>query len=343
MKHIGLDVHSATTHASILSDRGRKIGNTVIPTRKADLVTFITNIPGPKQVALEESQLADFVTRILTPHVTTVIRCLPQHNRLISKSEQKYDDADADHIAELLYLDKLKAVHHAPWEYRQLREGVRAYWTASRDLARAKSRLKAFCLFNGVHCVGEKVYSRKYRSGIYKEIGNQAGNVELLKQLYANMDSCREAKTAHVKILRELSGVFQKDMVCLKSHPGIGFIGASTMVAYLENGWRLKNKRKLWQYCGIGIRRHESAGTGRRGASRKGNRYLKNALMTATASIAARRNADNALTRMWREKVQDGVSPKRMKRNLARKLAVLAHRSLRFKEEYDDARVMTTH
>jgi len=343
MKHIGLDVHGTTTHISVISDRGRKIKGAVIPTQEADLVTFIANIAGPKQVALEESQLADFVTRILAPHVTKVVRCLPQHNRLISKSEQKYDEADADHIAELLYLDKLKAVHHAPWEYRQLREGVRAYWTVSRDLARAKSRLKAFCLFNGVHCVGEKVYSRKYRGGVYKEIGKRSGNAALLKQLYANMDFCREDKAAHVKILRELSKTFQKDIVCLKSHPGIGFIGACTLVSYLENGWRLNNKRKLWQYCGIGIRRHESAGTGRRGASRKGNRYLKNALMTATASIAARRNINNTLTRIWREKVQAGVSPKRMKRNLARKLAVLVHRSLRFKEEYDDARVMTAH
>ena len=202
--------------------------------------------------------------------------------------------------------------------------------------------MKAFCLFNGVHCVGDKVYSRKYRGGVYREIEKRSGNAELLKQLYANMDFCREGKAAHVKILRELSKIFQKDIVCLKSHPGIGFIGACTLVSYLENGWRLGNKRKLWQYCGIGIRRHESAGTGRRGASRKGNRYLKNALMTATASIAARRKANNALTRLWREKVEAGVSPKRMKRNLARKLAVLVHRSLRFKKEYDDARVVTT-
>ena len=78
MKHIGLDVHSTTTHISIFSDRGRKIKNAVIPTRKADLVEFITSIPGPKQVALEESQLADFATWILTPYVTRVIRCLPQ-------------------------------------------------------------------------------------------------------------------------------------------------------------------------------------------------------------------------------------------------------------------------
>ncbi len=342
MKHIGLDIDSTTTHINVLSDRGREIKRAAVPTREADLVAFMMSIPGPKQVALEESQMADFVTRILTPHVTKVIRCLPQHNRLISESEQKYDEADARNLAELLYLGKLKAVHHAPWDYRQLREGVRAYWAASRDLARAKNRLKAFCLFNGVHCVGERAYSRRYRGGVYKEVATRSGNGELLQQLYAHMDFCRERKAAHVKILRGLGKVFQKDIACLKSHPGIGFIGASTLVSYLENGWRLKNKRKLWQYCGLAVRRHESAGTGHRGATRKGNRYVKNALMTATASIAARRNADNALTRMWRAGVQAGIEPERMRRNLARKVAVLAQRSLRFKEEYNDARVVTT-
>ena len=342
MKHIGLDIDSTTTHINVLSDRGREIKRAAIPTREAELVAFMLSVPGAKQVALEESQMADFVTRILKPHVTKVIRCLPQHNRLISESEQKCDEADARSLAELLYLGKLKPVHHAPWDYRQLREGVRAYWTASRDLARAKSRLKAFFLFNGVHCVGEKVYSRRYRSDFYKEIAPRSANTEILQQHYAHMDVCRDRKAAHIKILRRLAKVFQKDVVCLKSHPGIGFICACTLVAYLESGWRFKNKRKLWQYSGIGIRRHESAGTGHRGASRKGNRYVKNAIMTATASIAGRRNADNALTRMWRAGIQAGIDPERMKRNLARKVAVLIQRSLRFKEEYDDARVVTT-
>ena len=342
MKHIGFDVDSTTTHISVFSDRGREIKHTKVPTHKDDLIAFLSSIPGPKQVALEESQMADFVTRIVEPHVTRVIRCLPQYNRLISESEKKCDREDARNLAELLYLNKLKAVHHAAWEYRQLREGVRAYWTASRDLARSKSRLKAFYLFNGVHCVGDKAYSRRYRTTYFKELAERSGNNELLQQQYEHMDFCRGRKAAHLKILKGLAKPFAQAMRCLRSHPGIGFVGACTLVAYLEDGWRLSNKRKLWQYCGVGIRCHESAGTGRRGASRKGNRYVKNAMMIAAAAISSRRNADNALTRLWRTGVQAGIPPERMKRNLARKVAVLAQRALRFKEEYDDDRVVTT-
>jgi transposase len=144
--------------------------------------------------------------------------------------------------------------------------------------------------------VGEKVYASRYRAAFIQQIEKRSGNTRLLAQLYQHLDFCRSRKAAHIKILKELVEPFQPQAGRLKTHPGIGFIGASTLLAYLENGWRLKNKRELWQYCGVGVRRHESAGKGRRRASRKGNRYLKNVLMTAAATIAGRRKADNALT-----------------------------------------------
>lgn len=342
MKHIGMDVHSTTTRISVFSDRGREIKNTSIATEEGELVGFLRSIPGPKQVALEESQMADFVTRMIQPHVTKVIRCLPQYNRLISESEKKCDPEDARTLADLLYLGKLKAVHHSPWEYRQLREGVRAYWKTSRNLTASKSRLKAYYLFNGIHCPGDTVYSRRRRAKWIERLAGRSANLKLLERHYAQMDFCRDDKAEHVKILKELIKPVQRDVTCLKSHPGIGFIGACTLAAYLENGWRLRNKRKLWQYCGIGMRFHISNEKGHRGATRNGNRLVKNAVMTAAAAIASRRNADNALTRMWRAGIEAGVAPDRLKRNLARKVAVLAQRSLRFKEEYDDDRVVTT-
>ena len=342
MKHIGFDVDSTTTHISVFSERGREILHTKIATCEADLVAFMRSIPGPKRVTLEESQMADFVTRIIEPYATKVIRCLPQHNRLISEAEHKYDRADARSLAELLFLNKLKEVHHAPWEYRQLREGIRAYWIASRDRSRTKSQLKAFYLFNGVHCTGEKVYASRYRAVFTKQVEKRSANMQILAQLYLQLDFCRTKKASHIKILKEVVQPFREDESNLKTYPGIGLIGACSLIAYLETGWRVKNKRKLWQYCGIGVRRRESAGKGHRKASRQGNRYLKNAVMTAAATIANRRIADNALTKMWRAGIAAGVPGDRMKRNMARKVAVLAQRSLRFKKEYHDDRVATT-
>jgi transposase len=269
---------------------------------------------------------------------------LPQHNRLISESEKKCDAEDVRVLTELLYMNRLKAVHHSPWAFRQLREGVRAYYTASRDLTRAKSRLKAFYLFNGIHCQGDTVYSSRSRAAYIQQIKKRSGNLHLLNELYRRLDFFRDSKAEHIKTLRELGPLLpdgQQVLRRLMTYPGIGFIGACTVAAYVEDGRRLSNKRRLWQYCGLGIRRHESAGTGRQGASRQGNRYLKNVFMTAAAAIAANRNGDNALSRKWIADVGSGQHPARVKRNLARKLAVLTQRSLRTKEEYNDERVRT--
>jgi len=342
MKHIGLDTHSTRTVATVVNDRGKKILRREIPTRELELIDFMQSIPGPKRVALEESQVADFVARMIMPYATEVIRCQPQHNRLISESEDKCDDQDSYSIAELLYLNKLKSVHHPPWEYRQLREAVRAYWTSSRDLARAKSRLKACFLFNGIHCEGEKVYSQRYRKKYRERFHGRSGNLNLLDLHYEALDSCRHTKAGHVRVLRNLAKPLHEELERLQSIPGIGPIGAYTLLAYLENGWRIPNKRKLWQYCGIGVRRHESNGKGYKGASRKGNRYLKNTLMTAAAAVAARRTGDNALAQRWHAGLAGGVAADRLRRNLARKIAVLAQYVLRFKEEYNDERVVTT-
>jgi hypothetical protein len=269
---------------------------------------------------------------------------LPQHNRLISESEKKYDAEDARNLAELLYMNRLKGVHHSPWAFRQLREGVRAYYTASRGLTRAKNRLKAFYLFNGVYCEGDKVYSSRCRGAYMQLIEKRSGNMHLLKEIYRHVDFFRDSKAEHIKVLRELGRLLPEGRQVLRrlmSHPGIGFIGACTVAAYLEDGRRLNNKRRLWQYCGLGIRRHESAGKGHQGASRQGNRYLKNVFLTAAAAIAANRKADNALRRKWSAEIDAGMNPARVKRNLARKLAVLVQRSLRTQEEYVDERVTT--
>ncbi len=197
-------------------------------------------------------------------------------------------------------------------------------------------------MFNGIHCEGKKVYSRKDRARYRERLHGRLGNLNLLDLHYRNMDFCRDRKAEHIRVLRKVAEGFQEEVQRLRTIPGIGPIGAYTVVAYLEDGWRIPNKRRVWQYCGIGIRRHESAGKGHKRASQTGNRYLKNVLMTAVSSIAARRVPDNALTQRWQAGVAVHVASDRVRRNLARKVVVLAQYLLRFKEQYNDERVVTT-
>ena len=202
MKHIGLDVHSTETYASVRNSHGTIVRRTRFRSNREELEKFMTGIKGPKRVVLEESQLADWMTRVLTPLADEVIRCQAQHNRLISESEDKCDPTDADTLSDLLYLNRLRKVYHPPAAYRTLREAVRGYWIASRELTRAKNRLKAFFLFNGSHEVGEGVYLVRSREANLKRVLQLGANVELARLVYRHLDHCRKIKADHIRLVR---------------------------------------------------------------------------------------------------------------------------------------------
>lgn len=341
MKHIGMDLSSTTIDVSVFNDHGVEVLYRQVKSKKEELVTLLKSIPGKKRVTVEESQMADWVARAVKPYVEEFIRCQPQHNRLISRSEKKNDRQDARRLAQLLFLDQLKPVHHPDELFLQLREGVRSYWRSSWDLTRSKIRVKAFCLFHGIHCTGEKVYSVAGREALYQELEKRSANLELARCLYLQLDQARDLKAMHIRMLGQLFKPVVAEVRNLKTIPGIGRIGAYTLIAYLEKGWRFSNKRQVWQYGGLGLREHKSGGKGTEGAASSGNRYVKNVALTAVAAISTGA-VDTALWQIWKRGVAQGIDPRRLRRTLGRKVLVVAQCLLRSKQEYDDERVMVS-
>jgi transposase len=335
MKHIGMDVHSTTTYACVRDDRNRVLLSCNLPTRAAELEKLVKSIQGPKRVMLEEDQMADWVTRVLQPHVDEVIRCQPRHNKLISEAEDKCDRMDAAKLSELLQKGYFKRVHHPEMKYRNLREGVRAYWIASRELTRAKNRIKAWYLFNGHHQVGPTVYSVRGRKKLMERMKRKGCNTVLAELLYDQMDGCRISKAKHIRMLRQTARPVRKLVRIVQTIPGIGPISAYTLVSLLEDGQRIRNKRSLWRYAGLSVRRHESREIGFEGASREGNRLLKRVIMGAATTIISR-GESNGLFDFYQRDVSRKVDPKRARRNLARKIVVIAHHLLRSGRTYNN-------
>lgn len=338
MKHIGMDVHSTTTDACVRNGSGVIILQRRIRTTSKELIHFVDGIEGQKRVVVEEDQMADWVTRLLQPHADEVIRCQPQYNKLISGSEDKCDKMDAKALSELLYLNRVKPVHHPEMQYRILREAVRAYWVASRDLTRAKNRLKGWYLFNGLYENGRSIYSERNHSKRLKEMRQEGLNTELAELLYEHVDACRQLKAKHIRMLRKAARPVKDLVKLVMTMPAIGPISAYTLVSLLEDGWRIPNKRKLWRYAGLSLRRYESRDFGIKGASKTGNRLLKRVTMSAAITIVAQ-GQSNALLALWEKDIRQNVNPKRARRNLARKIVVIAQHLLRSKQEYIDERV----
>src|SRR5439155_5572199 len=74
-KHVALDVHQATTLASVREDSGRVIARSILPTEEPAIVEFFRGMRGTIHVAFEEGAPAQWLHDLLTPLVDRVIVC----------------------------------------------------------------------------------------------------------------------------------------------------------------------------------------------------------------------------------------------------------------------------
>lgn len=332
MKFIGMDVHSTTTDICVINERGRQVGRYRVETTERELIQVIRGVDGPKQVVLEESQLADWVTRILSGEADKVIRCQPQHNALISHSEKKCDREDARKLAMLLKNEEIMPVHHPGLAYRGLREAVIYYWRSSQDLTRAKLRVKAYLLSRGVTRQRLDPTVLRHRA-LYRGLLQARGGAQILELLWREVDFQRLQKAQYMRQMRAAGEAMREDLRHLRSIPGVGPVIAHTLAGYLERGYRFRNQRQVWSYAGLAVKQQDSGRQQRHSASRQGNRTLKNAVMTAVMVIALK-GGDHELARSWRAGIARGVDPRRMRRTLGRKLLSIAQNLLRSHQDY---------
>ena len=74
-KYVALDVHPATTVASVRTETGRVIARTILPTEAPPLREFFRGMRGTVQVAFEEGTQAQWLHDLLVPLVHQVVVC----------------------------------------------------------------------------------------------------------------------------------------------------------------------------------------------------------------------------------------------------------------------------
>src|SRR4030066_21473 len=74
-KYVALDVHQATTLASVREEGGRVLARTILPTEELAIVEFFRGMRGAVHVALEEGTQAQWLHDLVAPLVDRVIVC----------------------------------------------------------------------------------------------------------------------------------------------------------------------------------------------------------------------------------------------------------------------------
>src|SRR5437867_3378834 len=99
-KHVALDVHQATTLASVREDSGRVIARSILPTEAPAIVEFFRGMRGTIHVAFEEGTPAQWLHDLLTPLVARVVVC---DRRGEARQGNQGDQLDADGLSEQLW------------------------------------------------------------------------------------------------------------------------------------------------------------------------------------------------------------------------------------------------
>jgi hypothetical protein len=344
-KHVALDVHQATTVASVRQDTGRVIARTILPTEAPALVEFFRGMRGTIHVAFEEGTQAQWLHDLLVPLVDRVVVCNRRGER---EQGNKGDQVDADELSERLRRGSLRAVYHGSAHRATLKELARSYQNLVEDSTRVMLRLKALFRARGIQAPGKRVYHRGHRAQWLARLTDRGARLRA-QALYAELDVLRElrpqAKAAMVTEARR-----DPAWAVLQSIPFFGPVRVAQLFATMQTPWRFRTKRNLWAYSGLAVvtkttaeyaweagrpvRRRRAPLT--RGLNRNHNPVLKDVFKGAATGAKAQ---PGPLQDWYHARLAGGMRPELASVTLARKVAAIALRLGKKGEHFDPTKV----
>jgi len=344
-KYVALDVHQATTVATVREQSGRIMARSVLPTEQLALVEFFRGMRGTVQVAFEEGTQAQWLHDLLVPLVDRVIVCDRRGQR---RRGNKGDQVDADHLSDLLRKGGLRGVYHGGADRTALKELTRAYRNIVEDSTRVMLRLKSLFRARAIRTPGQRVYNPDRRAQWLALLPDRGARLRG-ELLYAELEVLRELRPkARVAMLAEA----RKDpaWAVLRTIPFMGPVRVALLLATMQTPWRFRTKRNLWAYAGLAVVTHSSSDhefiAGRpvrrrrapltRGLNQNHNRVLKNVFKGAAIAALSR---PGPLQDLYQGMLARGMREELARVTLARKLAVITLRLWKQGEPYDRAKL----
>ena len=328
-RYLGIDVHRDSCTVAVLSAKGKKTQQHVVPTEGAALVECVRSLTGSLHVCVEEGEWSEWLVEILTPWVDQVVV-----SQTPWRPGPKSDATDARELAERLRTGRLGTpIYKAPRQWAALREAVRLESKLTQDVVRTKQRLKSLYRRRGLACRNDELYSPRHRA-------------EWVRQLPPSFRLSAEVLGQELDVLRDLQQTAEKRMLeaarkfsirrILETAPGIGPKRAARLLAIVVTPYRFRGKRLFWSYCGLAVVTKTSSdwvpqAGGRwvrapviqtRGLNRACNRQLKD-LFKGAALSALQSRPPNPLRDAYERMLEAGTKPNLAQLTIARKIAAI--------------------
>ena len=216
-----------------------------------------------------------------------------------------------------------KLVHHTKDEQHQsLKESVALYQDSRKDMVRKINQFRAAGRAYGLTIPRRAIYHPDTRQEWISRLPQILA--DQLSVMSVGLDAAIRQSNIAKKLMVKRSKPY-KIISYWNPLPGMGPIRSTILFAYLDTPWRFASPKKLWKYCGMGLR-NTSSGTDKHGKPntpqlslyRNVNRRLK--AITLGAVVSALRRADNEFSDTYERMVRDGVTPANARHTVARKL-----------------------
>jgi transposase len=348
-RYIGVDAHLQSCTLAVMGPSGRRLKVQVVETNGQALRASLLSLGGEKHVCLEEGELSEWLHELFVPVAKDVVVVQPE-----KRKGQKSDSVDAWALAELVRTRrKATAVYKAPGAYRGLREAVRAHRAITRDVVRAKNRLRAIFRTRGI---------RGFKRDLYVAESRQPWLEQLSAARRRRAELCAEQLDHQLAMEKRAEAWLREEaracpiIKILTTAPGIGLVRGSQLLATVITPYRFRTKRPFWAYSGLAVVSRSSsdwaptsAGGFRpkqrsltRGLNRNHNPLLKE-VFNGAARTVMQSMSDDPLAHNYRRLVEEErVDPAMARLTLARQIAAIVLAMWKNKEAYDPTRYRHT-
>jgi len=208
------------------------------------------------------------------------------------EKRQKNDKVDARKLCEHLQSKKVKGIYipAAHWEHG--RSLVRARSRIVSNQTRCKNRIWQLLHFSGLSLPKDYEARQYWSNRFVKQLeAINCGSEALKTTLHLYIKDYRQTKTLLLEATRAIRKLckqtgYQKEIILLRSIPGIGEINAAVMLFELQDVSRFKRFDHLCSYVGLVPNTSDSGGTSRtKGITNRSNYHLRTSLVESSWSV----------------------------------------------------------
>lgn len=279
--YVGLDVHVMHTAMCILDRHGKCVKRKILRGPWSLIVAELQQLPQTPAVCFEASTAYGHLYELLAPVAERVVVAHPGQLRLIFRSKQKHDRADAEKLAKLLYLDEVPAVHVPNRDVRAWRQLIEYRRRLVGKRTRTKNALRAIIRTIGVRSPREFGLWTRRGTAWLRELELPkltALQRDLLLEELAMFE--RQLKLAEAQL--EHYSHDHPAITLLRTIPGVGPRTAEAVVAYLDDPRRFARSKAVGSYFGLVPAQDQSGSTNRLGhITRQGPPAVRHLLVEA--------------------------------------------------------------